>query len=101
METMEELKARIEKLDPETHRALRERLVARYRRQTGDFPENNCSQEDAKETARIPYLDQHGSLVIPFSCDRRHHWWNGGHSIEQTLKEIEEKLKQPDGSQNG
>lgn len=35
-----------------------------------------------------PYIDSDGGLVIPFECDRKYHWWAGGQSLEETLKEI-------------
>lgn len=35
-----------------------------------------------------PYLDSEGDLVIPFDSDSRYHWWAGGQSIEETIKEI-------------
>lgn len=87
-----ELKTRIDSLDPVTHGALRERLIARYRQLSGgDRPQLDSTVQENKITQ--PYLDYSGTLVIPFSSDRRYHWWNGGQSIAETLKEIEGKLK--------
>ena len=37
---------------------------------------------------KMPYLDRHGTLIIPFDCDPRYHWWNNGQSIIETLKEL-------------
>ena len=34
-----------------------------------------------------PYIEK-GNLVIPFTCDRKYHYWAGGQSILKTLKEI-------------
>ena len=35
-----------------------------------------------------PYIDSDGGLVIPFASDSKYHWWVGGQSVEDTLKEI-------------
>ncbi len=35
-----------------------------------------------------PHLNERGELIIPFTADRRFHWWNGGQSIQQTLREL-------------
>jgi len=35
-----------------------------------------------------PYLTAKGVLIIPLTADRRFHWWNGGQSIRQTLREL-------------
>ena len=84
---------RIDGLDPVTHRALRERLIARYRLLNGHVPPN-LSGASPEGTAAEPRFDSTGSLVIPFSSARRFHWWDGGQSISDTLREIEEKLKE-------
>ena len=34
----------------------------------------------------LPYINQYGDLVIPFGSDPKYHYWNGGQSIEATLK---------------
>lgn len=41
--------------------------------------------EYLRETRPLPYLDLDGSVVIPFGCDSRYHWWKGGQS---TMDEI-------------
>ncbi len=35
-----------------------------------------------------PFIDTDGGLVIPFASDSKYHWWAGGQSVEDTLKEI-------------
>jgi tRNA(Ile)-lysidine synthase TilS/MesJ len=35
-----------------------------------------------------PYINKHGELVIPHNCHPRHHYWNGGQSIIETLEEL-------------
>src|SRR5215468_6875763 len=35
-----------------------------------------------------PYLTSKGELRIPFTSDRRYHWWAGGQSIAETLQEL-------------
>lgn len=34
------------------------------------------------------FLDCDGGLVIPFGCDNRFHWWKGGQSVKDTIKEL-------------
>ena len=35
-----------------------------------------------------PHLNVRGELIIPFFSDRRYHWWAGGQSIRETLREL-------------
>jgi hypothetical protein len=35
-----------------------------------------------------PHFHQCGDLVIPFNSPRRYHWWTGGQSVEDTIKEM-------------
>ncbi len=35
-----------------------------------------------------PYVDNSGHLVIPFSSDPKYHYWNGGQSLSDTLREL-------------
>lgn len=35
-----------------------------------------------------PFIDSDGGLVVPFTSDKKYHWWAGGQSAEETLKEI-------------
>lgn len=35
-----------------------------------------------------PYFNRSGDLVIPFNSQKRYHWWAGGQSLQQTIKEI-------------
>lgn len=46
------------------------------------------SEKRAIEICPMPYLDLDGSLVIPFACDGRFHYWNGGQTIRDTVGEI-------------
>lgn len=43
---------------------------------------------------RVPYINNRGNLVIPFSSPRKYHYWNGGQSLVDTLQEIEDRLKE-------
>ena len=40
---------------------------------------------------KIPYFDKCGDIVIPFDCDPKYHWWNGGQSISKTINELKRK----------
>jgi hypothetical protein len=35
-----------------------------------------------------PYIDTDGNLRIPFDSPARYHWWKGGQSIAETLREV-------------
>ena len=41
-----------------------------------------------REKRDRPFIDSDGGLVLPFESDKRYHWWSGGQSVEETLKEI-------------
>ncbi len=42
-----------------------------------------------REKRDRPFIDTDGGPVIPFESDSRYHWWAGGQSVEETLKEIQ------------
>jgi hypothetical protein len=46
-----------------------------------------CKREVVNLLTR-PYLNAKGELIIPFTSAPRFHWWNGGQSIQQTLREL-------------
>lgn len=35
-----------------------------------------------------PYLTPAGELRIPFTADKKYHWWAGGQSLAETLHEL-------------
>jgi hypothetical protein len=35
-----------------------------------------------------PHINARGELIIPFNADPRYHWWAGGQSIRETLREL-------------
>jgi len=35
-----------------------------------------------------PYIDENGTIVIPFSIDQKYHFWNGGQPLSATMQEI-------------
>jgi len=35
-----------------------------------------------------PYIDTDGNLRIPFDSAARYHWWKGGQSVDETLREV-------------
>ena len=35
-----------------------------------------------------PYIDQSGTMIIPFSADQKYHFWNGGQPLLKTLLEL-------------
>lgn len=39
-----------------------------------------------------PYLNKHGTLIIPTDSDPKYHYWKGGQSVVTTLKEINAPL---------
>lgn len=42
---------------------------------------------------RLPFLTAGGDLSIPFDSPERYHWWKGGQSVAETLKEVKERMK--------
>ena len=43
--------------------------------------------KDTQE-ANEPYINDHGVLVIPFDSEPKYHWWAGGQTIIETLREL-------------
>ena len=43
--------------------------------------------EKRPENTDRPYFDERGALIIPFGSDPRYHWWKGGQSDIETLRE--------------
>lgn len=41
-----------------------------------------------KEALPMPHFGPDGDIVIPFGSDPRYHWWNGGQSTAETIKEL-------------
>ncbi len=37
---------------------------------------------------RMPYLTPNGTLVIPFDCPARYHWWKDGQAVRATRDEV-------------
>jgi predicted glycosyl hydrolase (DUF1957 family) len=37
---------------------------------------------------KMPYINDHGVLVVPFDSNPLYHWWAGGQSILETLREL-------------
>jgi hypothetical protein len=35
-----------------------------------------------------PYIDNSGTIIIPFTADGKYHYWNGGQSMADTLMEL-------------
>ena len=35
-----------------------------------------------------PYIDNSGTLVIPFNADQKYHYWNGGQPLTETMIEM-------------
>ena len=40
------------------------------------------------QEANEPYIDKYGVLVIPFQSNPKYHWWAGGQTILETLREL-------------
>ena len=43
----------------------------------------NCEPGQVK-----PYVTNFGVLVIPYNSDKKYHYWNGGQSVCDTLREL-------------
>jgi hypothetical protein len=35
-----------------------------------------------------PYIDNHGTIIIPFNSDQKYRYWNGGQPLSDTLLEL-------------
>lgn len=46
-----------------------------------------CALSPALEGLR-PFIDSSGGLVIPSNSPARYHWWKGGQSVDETLREV-------------
>ena len=57
-------------------------------------PEDNLGErmaimgENTAPEEVMPYVTGFGVLVIPWNSDKRFHYWNGGQSVCETLKEL-------------
>lgn len=40
------------------------------------------------EQSPKPFIDSSGGLVIPSNSPARYHWWKGGQSVDETLREL-------------
>jgi hypothetical protein len=43
---------------------------------------------------RLPFLTADGTLSIPFDSPERYHWWRGGQSVAETLKEVRSRMSE-------
>ena len=43
---------------------------------------NNMNNQD------IPYIDNNGTIIVPFNADKKYHPWSGGQPLSVTLLEI-------------
>ncbi len=44
--------------------------------------------ENCDPSQTEPYVTNFGVLIIPFNSDKKYHYWNGGQSLCDTLKEL-------------
>lgn len=42
----------------------------------------------SNENSSIPRISERGDLVIPMCAPARYRWWDGGQSIDETLREL-------------
>jgi hypothetical protein len=35
-----------------------------------------------------PYIDNSGTIIIPFNTDNKYHYWNGGQPLSDTMMEL-------------
>jgi hypothetical protein len=36
----------------------------------------------------IPYIDDSGTIIIPFNADPKYHYWKGGQHLSDTMMEL-------------
>ncbi len=64
-------------------------LTDDVRRLIADNREALVRELEASEAGLpMPYINDSGDLVIPFDSPRRYHWWAGGQSVGETLREL-------------
>jgi len=64
-------------------------LIAELRERKAEAVEILRGADDKHEGPRpLPFLAPDGSLVIPFGCAPRYHWWAGGQSVRETEAEV-------------
>lgn len=69
----------------------KERLTDDLRREIAKHRDALVAELSELEAALPkPYFRRNGSLVIPFDSPKRYHWWAGGQSVSETIKEISE-----------
>ena len=47
-----------------------------------------CKGEVLALLPRPPHLNARGEMIISFTADSRYHWWAGGQSTRETLREL-------------
>lgn len=52
-----------------------------------DLNERMCIMGENCDQVK-PYVTDFGVLVIPFNSPKKYHYWNGGQSVCDTLKEL-------------
>ena len=60
--------------------AFRQKYKAKHHANSKDNP-------DSHKTSH-PYMNEYNELVIPFAADKKYHYWNGGMSIKDILREL-------------
>lgn len=61
----------------------------RGKEKTGTYKPGATATSAIPATERpMPYLDRDGALVIPFGCDPKYRWWQGGQFPSETEKEV-------------
>ena len=73
------------------------RKLVEYRTSVPSVPEVEvCEQSQTgvpsvprEKQIQLPHLLSDGTLVIPFDSPERYHWWTGGQSVKETLKEVQ------------
>ena len=49
---------------------------------------NNIKDKPGTHKSIHPYINEYGELVIPFKRDKKYHYWHGGMSIKDILREL-------------
>lgn len=82
------LKQRIDSIDPMTHGSLRAALLAQVEGRSVPEAPFSTTEPTEVDLPTMPYINEYGTLIIPFASLRRYHYWRGGQSILETLREL-------------
>lgn len=91
------LRGKVEAIPPEPEKnatATNTDITAGGRRELNEGADSISTKDDINRGPYVmPYIDNHGDVVIPFEADPRYFYWAGGQSLKATLTELNLEAK--------